>query len=56
MNNGQRAGEGALTIDVEQRKSYYWCGYGKVLSSYFVMASITKSNIANQNRTTILIR
>ena len=27
----------------------------KVLSSHFVMAPTTKSNIANQNRTTILI-
>ena len=29
MNKGQRAGEGALAIDVEQGKSYYWCSCGK---------------------------
>ena len=25
MIKGQRAGEGAIAIDVEQGKSYYWC-------------------------------
>ena len=29
MNKGQRAGEGALAIDVEQGKYYYWCSCGK---------------------------
>ena len=29
MNKGQRAGESALAIDVEQGKSYYWCSCGK---------------------------
>ena len=29
MNRGQRAREGALAIDVEQGKSYYWCSCGK---------------------------
>ena len=29
MNKGQRAEEGALAIDVEQGKSYYWCSCGK---------------------------
>ena len=29
MNKGHRAGEGALAIDVEQGKSYYWCSCGK---------------------------
>ena len=25
MNKGQRAGESAITVEVEQGKSYYWC-------------------------------
>ena len=29
MIKGQRAGEGAIAIDVEQGKSYYWCSSGK---------------------------
>ena len=29
MNKGQRAGDGALAIQVEQGKSYYWCSCGK---------------------------
>ena len=29
MIKGQRAGEGAIAIDVEQGKSYYWCSCGK---------------------------
>ena len=29
MNKGQRAGDGALAIKVEQGKSYYWCSCGK---------------------------
>ena len=29
MNKGQRAGNSALAIEVEQGKSYYWCGCGK---------------------------
>ena len=29
MNKGQRAGESAIAVDVEQGKSYYWCSYGK---------------------------
>ena len=90
MNKGQRAGDGALAIEVEQGKSYYWCSCGKSSKqpfcdgshkgtkfkplaykaeltkrvffcvckqtiNLFVMAHITKSNIANRNRTTILI-
>ena len=29
MNKGQRAGNSTLAIEVEQRKSYYWCSCGK---------------------------
>ena len=29
MNKGQRAGNSALAIEVEQGKSYYWCSCGK---------------------------
>ena len=29
MNKGQRAGESAIAVDVEQGKSYYWCSCGK---------------------------
>tara|TARA_B100000941_G_C28414852_1_gene505530 strand:- start:191 stop:397 length:207 start_codon:yes stop_codon:yes gene_type:complete len=29
MTKGQRAGEGAIEIEVEQGKFYYWCSYGK---------------------------
>ena len=29
MNKGQRAGDSALAIEVEQGKSYYWCSCGK---------------------------
>ena len=29
MSIGQRAGEGAIPVDVEQGKSYYWCICGK---------------------------
>ena len=29
MIKGQKAGEGAIAIDVEQGKSYYWCSFGK---------------------------
>ena len=90
MNKGQRAGDSALAIEVEQGKSYYWCSCGKSskqpfcdgshkgtefkplvykaeltkkfffvrankqMINPFVMAHITKSNIANQNRLTIL--
>ena len=29
MNKGKRAGEGALAINVQQGKTYYWCSCGK---------------------------
>ena len=29
MNKGQRAGEGAIAVEVEEGKSYYWCSCGR---------------------------
>ena len=29
MSKGQRAGEGAIAVQVEKGKSYYWCSCGK---------------------------
>ncbi len=29
MTKGQRAGESAIAVDVEEAKSYYWCSCGK---------------------------
>ena len=29
MTKGQRAGEKAIAVNVEQGKSYYWCSCGK---------------------------
>ena len=29
MTTGQISGEGAIAVDVEQGKSYYWCSCGK---------------------------
>ena len=29
MTKGQKAGDGALALDVVEGKSYYWCGCGK---------------------------
>jgi len=29
MTKGQRAGDGALAVDVIEGKSYYWCSCGK---------------------------
>ena len=29
MTKGQRAGDGALVVDVVEGKSYYWCSCGK---------------------------
>ena len=29
MTKGQRAGESAIAVDVEQGKSYFWCSCGK---------------------------
>ena len=29
MTKGQRAGNGAIAVNVEEGKSYYWCSCGK---------------------------
>ena len=29
MTKGQRAGDGAIAVNVEEGKSYYWCSCGK---------------------------
>ena len=29
MTKGQRAGDGAIAVEVEKGKSYYWCSCGK---------------------------
>ena len=29
MTKGQRAGDGAIAVEVEAGKSYYWCSCGK---------------------------
>ena len=29
MTKGQRAGDSAITVEVEKDKSYYWCTCGK---------------------------
>ena len=29
MTKGQRAGESAIAVEVEQGKSYFWCSCGK---------------------------
>ena len=29
MNKGLRSGNGAIAIEVEKNKSYYWCSCGK---------------------------
>ena len=39
MNKGQRAGDSALAIEVEQGKSYYWCSCGKSSKQPFCDAS-----------------
>ena len=39
MNKGQRAGEGAIAVDVEEGKSYYWCSCGKSSKQPFCDAS-----------------
>ena len=29
MTKGQRAGEAAIAVEIEQGRSYYWCSCGK---------------------------
>ena len=39
MNKGQRAGDGAIAIEVQKDKSYYWCSCGKSAKQPFCDAS-----------------
>ena len=43
MTKGQRAGNGAIPVDVEQGKSYYWCSCGKSSKQPFCDGSHTGS-------------
>ena len=36
MTKGQRAGDGAIAVDVEQGKSYYWCQLWKKFKTTFL--------------------
>jgi len=45
MIKGQRAGEGAIAINVEQGKSYYWCSCGKSSNNHSVMAHTKEVNL-----------
>ena len=39
MTNGERAGNGAIAVNVEEGKSYYWCSCGKSLKQPFCDSS-----------------
>ena len=39
MTKGQRAGDGAIAVEVEKDKSYYWCSCGKSSKQPFCDAS-----------------
>ena len=39
MIKGQRAGNGAIAVEIEQGKSYYWCSCGKSAKQPFCDAS-----------------
>ena len=43
MIKGRRAGEGAIAIEVEQGKSYYWCSCGKSSKQPFCDGSHKKT-------------
>ena len=42
MAKGQRAGESAIAVDVEEGKSYYWCSCGKSSNQPFCDGSHNK--------------
>ena len=42
MTKGQRAGESAIVVNVEQGKSYYWCSCGKSSKQPFCDGSHNK--------------
>ena len=39
MTKGQRAGNGAIAVEAEEGKSYYWCSCGKSLKQPFCDSS-----------------
>ena len=45
MNKGQRAGSGAIKIEVKEGKSYFWCSCGKSSSNHFAMSHIKDLNL-----------
>ena len=48
MDKGQRAGDGAIGINVEKDESYYWCSCGKSSKQPFCDSSHKGSGF-NQN-------
>ena len=46
MTKGQRAGDGALALDVVEGKSYYWCSCGKSSKQPFCDGSHKGSDFA----------
>ena len=46
MSKGQRAGESAIAVDVEEGKSYYWCSCGKSSKQPFCDGSHKGSDFA----------
>ena len=49
MTKGQRAGNGAIAVNVEEGKSYYWCSCGKsvakVRNNLFVIVLTKDQNL-----------
>ena len=45
MTKGQIAGEGAIAVEVEKGKSYYWCSCGKSSKQPFCDASHKELNL-----------
>ena len=43
MTKGQRAGNGAIAVNVEEGKSYYWCSCGKSSKQPFCDSSHKRS-------------
>ena len=46
MNKGQRAGDGAIAVDVEEGKSYFWCSCGKSSKQPFCDGSHKGTNFS----------
>ena len=45
MTKGQRAGNGAIAVEVEEGKSYYWCSCGKSSNNLFVTGLTKDQNL-----------